>query len=182
MAAIARYLADKSALARLHEPTVAAILAPRIESGLVATCALFEFEVLWSTRSFSEFSAVRQDRWLGYEWLPIESADWIRSLDVQERLWDIGSIRSVPLPDLLSPPSRNDTAYRSCTTTPTTTRLPLSLGNRPSGSSQEDRSAESTGAKRSRGACGLQPTISLQLWSAGLHGPSPVDHDCLRSV
>jgi predicted nucleic acid-binding protein len=101
VAAVARYLADKSALARLHEPAVADVLAPRIEAGLVATCAVIEFEVLWSTRSISEFSAVRRDRWLGYEWLPIENADWIRSLDVQERLWDIGSIRSVPLPDLL---------------------------------------------------------------------------------
>jgi predicted nucleic acid-binding protein len=101
VAAVARYLADKSALARLHEPTVAAILAPRVEAGLVATCAVIEFEVLWSTRSFSEFSTVRRDRRLGYEWLTVENDDWIRSLDVQERLWEIGSIRSVPLPDLL---------------------------------------------------------------------------------
>jgi predicted nucleic acid-binding protein len=32
MAAVARYLADTSALARLHHPEVAAVLAPLIES------------------------------------------------------------------------------------------------------------------------------------------------------
>jgi hypothetical protein len=77
------------------------VLAPMIEAGLVATCAVVEFEVLWSTRTISEFSTVRRDRWLGYEWLPIENADWMRSLDLQEQLWAAGSIRSVPLPDLL---------------------------------------------------------------------------------
>ena len=101
MAAVARYLADKSALARLHLPSVANALLPRIEAGLVATCAIVEFEILWSTRSIEEYEGVRTDRWLGYEWLSIENDDWLRVLDVQQQLWSAGSIRSVPLPDLL---------------------------------------------------------------------------------
>jgi predicted nucleic acid-binding protein len=40
MAAVARYLADTSALARLRHPGVAAVLAPLIESGMVATCGV----------------------------------------------------------------------------------------------------------------------------------------------
>lgn len=101
MAAVARYLADKSALARLHRPTVFSALAPLIEAGLVATCAMIEFEVLWSTRSPTEFDDVRADRDRGYEWLTTEDQDWRRALDVQQRLWAEGLIRAVPLPDLL---------------------------------------------------------------------------------
>ncbi len=101
MAAVARYLADTSALARLHLSNVAAVLKPLIEAGLVATCAVVEFEVLWSTRSPDDYEAVQSNRSLGYEWLPIEDTDWRRALEVQQRLWATGRMRSVPLPDLL---------------------------------------------------------------------------------
>ena len=49
MAAVARYLAEQEPLARLHLADVTSVLAPLIEAGLVATCAVIEFEVLWST-------------------------------------------------------------------------------------------------------------------------------------
>ena len=101
MAAVARYIADKSALARLHMPEVSSFLAPLIEAGLVATCAVIEFEVLWSTRSPEEYQRVHDDRSLGYEWLATEDADWRRALDVQGLLWARGRMRTVPLPDLL---------------------------------------------------------------------------------
>jgi len=45
MAAVARYLADTSALARLRHPPVAEMLGPLIEAGLVATCGVIEFEL-----------------------------------------------------------------------------------------------------------------------------------------
>jgi predicted nucleic acid-binding protein len=101
MAAVARYLADQSALARLHLSEVRLVLAPLIEAGLVATCAVVEFEVLWSTRSPGEYHSVRGDRAVGYEWLATEVVDWRRALDVQGMLWEKGRMRSVPLPDLL---------------------------------------------------------------------------------
>ncbi|MEE9414248.1 MAG: PIN domain nuclease [Acidimicrobiales bacterium] len=101
MAAVARYLADKSALARLHLSEVRSVLAPLIESGLVATCAVIEFEVLWSTHSPDEYAEVQNDRSLGYEWLPTEDTDWRRALEIQQQLWETGLIRAVPLPDLL---------------------------------------------------------------------------------
>ena len=53
MAAVATYLADISALARLHHPAVAAVLAPLIDAGVVATCGVIEFELGWATRSSS---------------------------------------------------------------------------------------------------------------------------------
>lgn len=80
---------------------VAVVLAPLIEAGLVATCPMIEFEVLWSTRSAQEFAEVRADRGLGYGWLPIEDVDWRRAIDVMAELWSSAHPRSVPLPDLL---------------------------------------------------------------------------------
>lgn len=101
MAAIARYLADKSAIARLRYPSVASVLSPLIAAGLVATCGVLEFEIFWSTRSSSEFDEVRADRNNAYEWLPIEDSHWRRAIDVQRELWANGQVRAVPLPDLL---------------------------------------------------------------------------------
>ena len=62
MAAVARYLADTSALARLRHPPVVAVLGPMIEAGLVATCGVIEFELGWATRSGKEFDELRTDR------------------------------------------------------------------------------------------------------------------------
>ncbi|MBV9206254.1 MAG: PIN domain nuclease [Actinobacteria bacterium] len=101
MAAVARYLADTSALARLRHPQVAAVLAPLIESGIVATCGVIEFELRWATRSSAEFDQVRADRDAGYEWLATYDKDWRRALDVQAALWRGGRIRAIGLPDLL---------------------------------------------------------------------------------
>ena len=101
MAAVARYIADTSALARQHRPEIHTVLRPLIERGLVATCAIIEFEVLWSTRTAAEFEEVHGDRAVAYEWLPIEDVDWRRALDVLAQLWASGKARSVPLPDLL---------------------------------------------------------------------------------
>jgi len=101
MAAVASYLADTSALARLHHPEVAAVLVPLIESGVVATCGVIEFEFGWATRSSAEFDQVRADRDAGYEWLATHDEDWRRALDVQAGLWRGGRIRAVSLPDLL---------------------------------------------------------------------------------
>ena len=79
MAAVARYLADTSALARLRHLQVAAVLAPLIESGVVATCGVIEFELGWATRSGAEFDQVRADRDAGYEWLATHDEDWRRA-------------------------------------------------------------------------------------------------------
>ena len=99
MAAVARYLADTSALARLHHPEVAAVLAPLIESGVVATCGVIEFELGWATRSSAEFDQVRADRDAGYEWLATHDEDWRRALDVQAALWRGGRKRYILLFD-----------------------------------------------------------------------------------
>jgi predicted nucleic acid-binding protein len=101
MATVAKFIADTSALSRLHLTDVNAMLAPLIEAGIVATCAAIEFEILWSTRSPAEFEAVHDDRSIGYEWLATEDADWHRALEVQAEFWASARMRTVPLPDLL---------------------------------------------------------------------------------
>ena len=101
MAAVAGYLADTSALARLRHQAVAAVLGPLIEAGLVATCGVIEFELGWATRTGAEFDLLRADRDAGYEWLAIHDEDWRRALDVQGALWRGGQIRAVGFPDLL---------------------------------------------------------------------------------
>jgi predicted nucleic acid-binding protein len=101
MAAVANYLADTSALARLRHQTVAAVLGPLIEAGLVATCGVVEFELGWAARTAAEFDQLRADRDAGYEWLAIHDEDWRRALDVQAALWRGGQIRAVGFPDLL---------------------------------------------------------------------------------
>ena len=101
MAAVANYLADTSTLARLRHQTVAAVLGPLIETGLVATCGVIEFELGWAARTAAEFDQLRADRDAGYEWLAIHDEDWRRALDVQAALWRGGQIRAVGFPDLL---------------------------------------------------------------------------------
>lgn len=101
MAAVASHLADTSALARLQQPAVAAVLGALIEAGLVATCGVIEFELGWATRTGPEFDQVRADRDEGYEWLATHDEDWRRALDVQAALWRRGSVRAVGFPDLL---------------------------------------------------------------------------------
>ena len=101
MAAVATHLADTSALARLRHPEVAAVLAPLIDAGVVATCGVIEFELGWATRSSAEFDQLRVDRDTGCEWLAIHDEDWRRALDVQAELWRSGRMRTVGFPDLL---------------------------------------------------------------------------------
>lgn len=101
MAAVASYLADTSALARLRYPAVRAVLGPMIESGLVATCGVIEFELGWAARSGAELDQLRADRDAGYEWLATHDEDWRRALGVQASLWRGGQVRAVGFPDLL---------------------------------------------------------------------------------
>ena len=101
MAAVASYLADTSALARLRHQPVATVLGPLIEAALVATCGVIEVELGWATRTTVEFDQLRADRDAGYEWLATHDEDWRRALDVQGTLWRSGQVRAVGFPGLL---------------------------------------------------------------------------------
>lgn len=98
--ALATYLADTSAYARLRHPRVHARLGPLLEHGLVATCSLLDLEILYSSRSAVEYEAVRQER-RAWERLDIEQPDWDRALAVQRFLAQRAHHRAAGLPDLV---------------------------------------------------------------------------------
>jgi len=99
--AVARYLADKSAVARWHHPQVRTVLAPLIEHGLVATCGITELEVLFSARGKADYRQIADDRQHAYEWLPTEDTDLRRALSIQAELAGRGQLRAVSLPGLI---------------------------------------------------------------------------------
>ena len=96
-----RYLADKSALARLCYPEVSAVLAPMILAGHVCTCAIVELEVLYSARSLEDLVKTRSTRSLAFPSIEIMQADFDRALGVMEELARRGLHRAVGIPDLL---------------------------------------------------------------------------------
>jgi len=67
----ARYLIDKSALARMPIEAVRSRLAPIIEAGEAATSAIIDLEVLFSARNHEEHERIRRRRALAYDSVPI---------------------------------------------------------------------------------------------------------------
>ena len=96
-----RYLADKSALARLPHPQVDAVLSPLILEGVVATCGVVELEVLYSARSLQDLVRTRATRSLAFPLIHMTQHDFDRAADVMEALAKRGQHRAVGLPDLL---------------------------------------------------------------------------------
>ena len=94
------YLVDKSALARMRHPSVAARLLPLLEAGDVAISGVLELEVLYSARGHADLIAVR-DELRGYPRLQFEEADFERAADTMELLARRGQHRAAGLPDLL---------------------------------------------------------------------------------
>jgi hypothetical protein len=98
---VATHLADKSALARMSEETVARRLGPMIEAGLVGTCGIIELEVRFSARSHNDYAQISRDRRLGYESFPMPDEIWDRALEVQSAFSERGQLCAVHFPDLL---------------------------------------------------------------------------------
>lgn len=101
MAAVARYLADTSALSRLDQPAVDAALFPLIEAGHVATCGMVELEVLFSARSPGDYKRRQRQLRDGFEQLAMPDEIWQRALEVQAELAKRSARRGAALPDLL---------------------------------------------------------------------------------
>ncbi|MGH2366871.1 MAG: PIN domain nuclease [Chloroflexota bacterium] len=101
MAVTPRYIADKSALARLRHPQVSAALAPLILAGEVATCSVIELEILYSARGHHDLVNTRATRARAFPHIPMTQADFDRAIDVMEELARRGHHRAVGLPDLL---------------------------------------------------------------------------------
>lgn len=96
----ARYLIDKSALARMPLAPVRSRLAPIIEAGEAATCSIIDLEVLYSARNAEDHERIRQRRSLAYHSVPISETVLRRAIDIQAELARSGRHR-VPIPDLI---------------------------------------------------------------------------------
>jgi len=96
----ARYLVDKSALARMPHAPVRERLGPIIEAGEAATCAIIDLEVLFSARNHEEHERIRDRRKLAYTHVPMTEEIFRRATDVQGELARLGQHR-LPIPDLL---------------------------------------------------------------------------------
>jgi predicted nucleic acid-binding protein len=95
----ARYIADKSALARFPVPAVEARIRPLLEDGAIATCAIVDLEVLYSSRSLVDYEAILQER-RALDAAPINEDVMRLAVELQRELARRGQHR-VPIPDLI---------------------------------------------------------------------------------
>jgi predicted nucleic acid-binding protein len=98
---IARYLVDKSALARWDEPTVAAVLDPALTAGLLWTCRPVELEVLFSAQSPAEYAGAASDRTATYKDAPLAPEIGVIALELQAAMATAGALRAAGPIDLL---------------------------------------------------------------------------------
>ena len=94
----ARYLVDKSALARMPLEPVREVLAPIIDAGEAATCAIIDLEVLFSARNREDYDRIQERRALAYPEI------LQRAIAIQSELARTGRHR-VPIPDRLRYPA-----------------------------------------------------------------------------
>lgn len=99
MALSATYLADKSALARFPVAAVARRLRPLMEEGLVATCAIVDLEVLYSSRNLADYEEILEER-RSLDDAPITPEVMSRAIELQHALAGRGQHR-LPIPDLV---------------------------------------------------------------------------------
>lgn len=99
MALSARYLADKSALARFPVPAVGARLRLLMDGGLLATCAIVDLEVLYSARALADYEGTLEER-KSFDSAPITPEVMATAIDLQHALARRGQHR-VPIPDLV---------------------------------------------------------------------------------
>lgn len=97
---VARYLADKSALARLKHAAVDRRLTPLLLAGDVATCGVVDLELLYSAKNVTELRNLRAER-SALPSIAMSQADFERAAEVMEELAAEGRHRAAGLPDLL---------------------------------------------------------------------------------
>jgi hypothetical protein len=95
----AQFLADKSALTRFPVPEVAQRLRPLLEEGLIATCAIVDLEVLYSSRNLVDYEAVLEER-RSLDSASITPEVMTTAIELQHALARRGQHR-IPIPDLV---------------------------------------------------------------------------------
>ncbi len=95
------YLIDNSALARGRtRPDVRVVLEPLLVSGMVATCAIADLEILYSAESPADHRGIAEFL-RGMPRAPLDEECAGRALEVQAMLAEQSQHRGVSLPDLL---------------------------------------------------------------------------------
>jgi len=95
-----RYLVDTSALARLNQTPVAAVIAPLVAAREAALCAPVAFELGYSARSAADHAELA-DRLHAFPMAPVTDADHERALELQGLLAERGQHRALSLVDAL---------------------------------------------------------------------------------
>jgi len=94
------FLADKSALARLPQPSVDRRLTPLLLAGDVASCSIVDLELLYSARAHADFVQLLTDR-RALPTVELHQLDFDRAIEVMELLARRGKHRGASIPDLL---------------------------------------------------------------------------------
>ena len=136
---VTRYLADKSALARLHLPAVREELEPLMIRALVGICGVTELEMLYSARNIQERARMKEQLEASLDRVDIPRISRSR-LPRSKR-------RSASRPSTVRPRSPTSSsrrplapaAWRSCTTTRTSRRSRATQSSRHAGSSHPAR-------------------------------------------
>jgi len=99
---IGLYLVDTSAIARVADDDVRAVLTRLGGLGLLATCVTVDLEVLYSARSPQEYDVSEGLRASAFTDLPLASSIGRRAREVQAALARRGQHRAVGVIDLLT--------------------------------------------------------------------------------
>lgn len=97
----ARFLADKSALARVALPAVEERVAPLLFAGELATCGIVDLEMLFSASDQRDLLDELRIRRASYELVAMEQSDFDRAIEVMAKLAKKSQHRGVTIPDLL---------------------------------------------------------------------------------
>ena len=98
---VTRYLADKSALARLHLPAVREELEPLMIRALVGICGVTELEMLYSARNIQERVRMKEQLEASMDQIDIPGDIWEQAAEIQEALTEQAQHRSASIPALI---------------------------------------------------------------------------------
>lgn len=98
---VIRYLADKSALARLHLPGVREELEPLMSRALAGICGITELEMLFSARNIQERSRMKEQLEASMDRVGTPEDIWDRAAEIQEALTEHAQHRSASITDLI---------------------------------------------------------------------------------
>ena len=98
---VTRYLADKSALARLHLPAVREELEPLMMRALVGICGVTELEMLYSARNIQERARMKEQLEASLDRVDTPEDIWEQASWIQEALTEQAQHRSASIPDLI---------------------------------------------------------------------------------